>query len=86
MSFMKTTYETREDIEFLDRALCFAALHTEKIFEPVYNTVELLEYRNKLIDFRFKLYEVLGYADPNQAVIDKLKERVITRSLKDFET
>ena len=56
---MKTVFDTPEDIALLERFLSLAAMHTERIFEPAYSQLEVLEYRNTMIAWRAKLYEWL---------------------------
>jgi hypothetical protein len=82
---MRTNFETPDDILFLQKVLFLASMHTERIFEPVYNTVELLDYRDALIDLRAKIYDYLEESDPNAYFIEQLKKKESAQCIKKME-
>lgn len=72
---MKSNFETEEDLEFLNKLLHYTLMNTDNIFNQAYNTQELMEYRNMLMDLREKVFYFLEEEDPNLSTIELMKSQ-----------
>lgn len=75
---MKTTFETPEELEFLNKLLLYCTIKTEDfVLCSVNKAKELPDYTLMMINFRRKIFEYRETEDPNKDLVDELEYKLV---------